>query len=284
VVEATEPFAQKHEVQLELVPVAENVRIEVDENRFVQAVSNLISNACKFSPKREKVVISATVTGGQVHLSVSDSGPGIPEEFRGRIFERFSQADSSAVRRAGGTGLGLHITRQIVERMNGRIGFDTAAGKGTTFWMDFPVVEDAGEAVVTNTTVLDASHRVNLPRILHVEDDVDLGKVLAVSLQGRAQVELATSLHQAELLLQKQRFDMIVLDMALPDGSGLDLLDRLETLTGAVLPVVILCAESPPAEVHARVATVMVKTRLSEAKVVETIVELLERNQETADV
>ena len=284
VVEATEPFAQKHEVQLELVPVAENVRIEVDENRFVQAVSNLISNACKFSPKREKVVISATVTGGQVHLSVSDRGPGIPEEFRGRIFERFSQADSSAVRRAGGTGLGLHITRQIVERMNGRIGFDTAAGKGTTFWMDFPVVEDASEAAVTNTTVLDASHRVNLPRILHVEDDVDLGKVLAVSLQGRAQVELATSLHQAELLLQKQRFDMIVLDMALPDGSGLDLLDRLETLTGAVLPVVILCAESPPAEVHARVATVMVKTRLSEAKVVETIVELLERNQETADV
>ena len=284
VVEATEPFAQKHEVQLELVPVADPARVNVDENRFVQAVSNLISNACKFSPKREKVVISATVAGGQVHLSVADRGSGIPEEFRGRIFERFSQADSSAVRRAGGTGLGLHITRQIVERMNGRIGFDSEVGKGSTFWMEFPIVVDAGEAAVTSITVLDASHRVNLPRILHVEDDVDLGKVLAVSLQGRAQVELAASLQQAEQLLRQKRFDMILLDIALPDGSGLDLLDRLEALTGAALPVVILCAEAPPPEVHARVAAVMVKTRLSEAKVVETIVGLLERAQETVDV
>jgi DNA-binding response OmpR family regulator len=132
--------------------------------------------------------------------------------------------------------------------------------------------------------VLDAPSRVNLPRILHVEDDVDLSKVLAVSLQGRAHVQLATSLHEAEQRLRQQRFDMILLDIALPDGSGLELLDRLESLTGAVLPVVILCAEAPPAEVHARVATVMVKTRLSEAKVVATIVELLERAQETVDV
>ena len=284
VVEATEPFAQKYEAQLELVPVADNVRINVDENRFVQAVSNLISNACKFSPKRGKVVIAATVAAGMVHLSVSDSGAGIPEEFRGRIFERFSQADSSAVRRAGGTGLGLHITRQIVERMNGRIGFDTEVGKGSTFWMEFPIVQEEGDVVGTSTTVLDASSRVNLPRILHVEDDADLSKVLAVSLQGRAQVVLATSLHEAEQRLHQQRFDMILLDIALPDGSGLQLLDRLETLTGPGLPVVILCAEAPPEEVHARVATVMVKTRLSEAKVVETIVELLERAQETVDV
>ena len=284
VVEATEPFAQKYEAQLELVPVADNVRISVDEDRFVQAMCNLISNACKFSPKRGRVVIGAKVGQGKVHLSVADSGPGIPEEFRGRIFERFSQADSSAVRRAGGTGLGLHITRQIVERMNGRIGFDTEVGKGTRFWMEFPVVVEASEAVVTGTTVLDAPNRISLPRILHVEDDADLSKVLAVSLQGRAQVELATSLHQAEQLLRQQRYDMIVLDIALPDGSGLELLDRLDSLAGAAVPVVILCAEAPPEEVHCRVATVMVKTRLSEAKVVETIVELLERSQETVDV
>ena len=284
VVEATEPFAQKYEAQLELVPLADNVRICVDEDRFVQAMCNLISNACKFSPKRGKVIISATVAQGQVHLSVTDCGPGIPEEFRGRIFERFSQADSSAVRRAGGTGLGLHITRQIVERMNGRIGFDTESGKGSTFWMEFPIVKESNEAVVMGTSVLDPSHRMNLPRILHVEDDVDLSKVLAASLQGRAHIELATSLHQAEQLLRQNPYAMVVLDIDLPDGSGLDLLDRLESLTGAAVPVVILCAEAPPAEVHCRVATVMVKTRLSEAKVVETIVELLERGQETVDV
>ena len=280
-VEATEPFAQRYEAQLELQPVAAGIRITVDEDRFVQAVCNLISNACKFSPQRGKVVIAASVAAGQVHLSVSDNGPGIPEEFRGRIFERFSQADSSAVRRAGGTGLGLHITRQIVERMNGRIGFETELGKGTTFWMEFPAVVNA---VAVAAPASEIPQQANLPRILHVEDDVDLGRVLAVSLQGRAAVELATSLSHAEQLLRQRRFDMILLDIALPDGSGLDLLDRLESLTGSAMPVVILCAESPPAEVHSRVATVMVKTRLSEAKVVETIVDLLERGQETVDV
>jgi PAS domain S-box-containing protein len=284
VVEATEPFAQKYEAQLELLPLPSDVRIAVDEDRFVQAMGNLISNACKFSPKRGKVVISATVAHGRVHLSVTDSGPGIPEEFRGRIFERFSQADSSAVRQAGGTGLGLHITRQIVERMNGYIGFDTQVGRGSTFWLEFPIVAAASKADIAGAAVLDPSHRGNLPRILHVEDDVDLGKVLAASLQGRAHIELATSLHQAEQLLCQGRYAMVVLDIDLPDGSGLDLLDRLESLTGAAVPVVILCAEAPPPEVHGRVATVMVKTRLSEAKVVETIVELLERGQETVDV
>jgi signal transduction histidine kinase len=77
-----------------------------------------------------------------VRLSVIDSGPGIPDEFRGRIFEKFSQADSSTGRRAGGTGLGLHITRQIVSHMNGTIGFDTQLGQGTTFWIEFPVVAE----------------------------------------------------------------------------------------------------------------------------------------------
>ena len=80
-----------------------------------------------------------TVAGShdQIRICVSDQGPGIPDDFRDRIFGKFSQADSSSTRRAGGTGLGLHISRQIVERMGGRIGFDTELGRGTTFWVEF---------------------------------------------------------------------------------------------------------------------------------------------------
>jgi signal transduction histidine kinase len=74
-------------------------------------------------------------------VNVVDRGPGIPEDFHERIFERFSQADSSTTRRAGGTGLGLHISRQIVERMNGTIGFESQVGRGTTFWVDFPLAD-----------------------------------------------------------------------------------------------------------------------------------------------
>jgi signal transduction histidine kinase len=79
----------------------------------------------------------------RARISVLDEGPGIPEEFRTRIFGRFSQAESSEGRRVGGTGLGLHIAQQMVERMGGRIGFDTELGRGTTFWVEFPMIRIA---------------------------------------------------------------------------------------------------------------------------------------------
>jgi signal transduction histidine kinase len=80
-----------------------------------------------------------------VRISVSDDGPGIPETFHARIFEKFSQADASSTREKGGTGLGLHIAKRFVEHMHGRIGFDSAPGRGSTFWIELPVaVRGAG--------------------------------------------------------------------------------------------------------------------------------------------
>jgi signal transduction histidine kinase len=76
--------------------------------------------------------------GDAVRISVRDDGPGIPEEFRARIFEKFSQADASATREKGGTGLGLHIARRFNEHMHGRIGFDSEVGAGSTFWVELP--------------------------------------------------------------------------------------------------------------------------------------------------
>jgi PAS domain S-box-containing protein len=140
-VQATESYAQKFAVSLEVEPIAADIRITVDEDRLAQVLSNLLSNAIKFSPQHGRVALMARLDAGRVRLSVADSGPGIPDEFRGRIFEKFSQADSSAGRRAGGTGLGLHITRQIVSHMHGTIGFDTQLGQGTTFWIEFPALE-----------------------------------------------------------------------------------------------------------------------------------------------
>jgi signal transduction histidine kinase len=115
-----------------------------DNGRLMQVLANLISNAAKYSPEDGIVTIGADAGKSRVRLWVKDRGSGIPESFHGRIFQKFSQADSSDTRQKGGTGLGLSIAKAIVERHGGTIGFETAEGKGTTFYFDLPVHEAAG--------------------------------------------------------------------------------------------------------------------------------------------
>lgn len=136
-VQAAEGYGQRLNVRFQLDTPASDVKVVVDEERLLQVLANLLSNAAKFSPAHETVQVNVAHSQEQVRICVIDRGPGIAEEFRDRIFGKFSQADSSSTRRAGGTGLGLHISRQIVERMGGRIGFDTVLGNGSTFWVEF---------------------------------------------------------------------------------------------------------------------------------------------------
>jgi signal transduction histidine kinase len=109
-----------------------------DRERLAQVLGNLLSNAAKFSPEGETVEISLTRSGGGFRVSVSDCGPGIPDEFRDRLFERFTQADSTDARQKGGTGLGLSISRSMVEKHDGVIGFESVPGEGATFYFDLP--------------------------------------------------------------------------------------------------------------------------------------------------
>jgi signal transduction histidine kinase len=138
-VESNEGYARKHHVSIALAAVDPAVRVVVDPDRFIQVLTNLLSNAVKYSPAAGTVRVAAERTGDAVRISVRDTGPGIPENFRARIFERFSQADASATREKGGTGLGLYIARRFIEQMQGRIGFDSEAGKGATFWVELAV-------------------------------------------------------------------------------------------------------------------------------------------------
>jgi len=112
--------------------------VNADRKRLLQVMTNLLSNAAKFSPEDHAVEVSAEDREGVVRIAVHDRGPGIPENFRTRIFGRFTQADSTTARQKGGTGLGLAICKRLVEMMQGRIGFDDRPGGGTSFWFELP--------------------------------------------------------------------------------------------------------------------------------------------------
>jgi signal transduction histidine kinase len=112
--------------------------VTADRKRLLQVMTNLLSNAAKFSPEGEVVEISTEEVSDGLRVGVHDRGPGIPEAFRQRIFGRFNQADSTTSRQKGGTGLGLAICKRLVEMMQGHIGFQDRDGGGTTFWFELP--------------------------------------------------------------------------------------------------------------------------------------------------
>lgn len=140
-VQSNEGYARRFNVRLELAAIDPSWRVNVDPDRYVQVMSNLLSNAAKYSAAGGLVQVWAERRGAGVRVHVKDQGPGIPEDFRDRIFEKFSQADSSTTREKSGTGLGLHIARRFVEHMQGRIGYESTPGHGSTFWVELPLVE-----------------------------------------------------------------------------------------------------------------------------------------------
>lgn len=135
-IEANLAYAKELGVSLILGRAVRTARVRADPDRLTQVMSNLLSNAAKFSPAHRPVVVAATRCGGNVRISVHDDGPGIPARFRRHLFQKFAQAPSGAAR--GGHGLGLSISKAIVERMGGHIAFTSDAGKGTTFFFDLP--------------------------------------------------------------------------------------------------------------------------------------------------
>jgi signal transduction histidine kinase len=134
---ATESLAQSKKLALK-TEVAKSLPVGLgDEQRLTQVLLNLVGNAIKFTDTGE-VRVTAKAVNGHFNVSVTDTGPGIPEHERARIFEQFHQVDSSLTKAKGGTGLGLAIAKQIVEMHGGRIWVESALGKGSTLQMELP--------------------------------------------------------------------------------------------------------------------------------------------------
>ena len=132
-------FANRFKIRLATPEPIHDAQVHVDRKRLLQVLTNLISNAAKFSPEGGTVELFADLGLEMVRVSIGDRGLGIPEEFRSRIFGRFAQADSALTRQKGGTGLGLAICKRLLEAMDGRIGFEDREGGGTFFFFEIPL-------------------------------------------------------------------------------------------------------------------------------------------------
>jgi len=238
--EATRPGAAAKEITLRFV-AGDAVMVVGDAGRLQQLASNLISNAVKFTPERGLVQVSLLKNGERVQLVVRDNGLGIAPEFLPHVFDRFTQADTTSARRAGGLGIGLALVRHISLLHGGQVRADSPGlGKGATFTVDLPAAPLAAALAAIGAPSPDQRRRAMenaLPevRVWIADDDPDAHEVVALTLkQTGAEVQSFGSGVQLvdafENALAKAPPDVLLLDLAMPEQDGFETLRRARSL------------------------------------------------------
>lgn len=240
-IKGNQAYADQYQVHYELDTDGKEVFVNVDQQRFLQVMANLMSNAAKFAPAGSSVMIRTLMQGNKMRIEVQDQGAGIPEEFRGRIFQKFAQADSSDTRKKGGTGLGLAITKELVERMGGEIGFVSELNVGTTFYFKLPVIEVSDDISFLDMSEIDSG---DLP-ILIIEDDDIIADIIALVLQrGGYKTQIALNGQHALELLRQSPFAAVTLDLMLPDLPGMEVIRQIRDDVGLKdLPIIVISAK-----------------------------------------
>jgi signal transduction histidine kinase len=156
IIESIKLYAEQKNIRLSFSSALRRKVITIDEDKYERILLNLLSNAIKFTPEGKSIMvdISRKTVGGikKICIRVRDEGPGIPDDKRDLVFQRFGQVDSSLTRRAEGTGLGLHLVRLLVETMNGEITLESEAGAGSAFTVFLPEITSEVTAVEKERT------------------------------------------------------------------------------------------------------------------------------------
>ncbi|MCO6480754.1 MAG: helix-turn-helix domain-containing protein [Phaeodactylibacter sp.] len=266
--ESFQTYANSRNLSLRFHTSLESLVMDYDPEQLKQVVTNLISNAVKFTPSGGEVTVRAKEEDKQLFLEVSDNGVGIDQEKLPYIFNRFYQADSSTTRRGEGTGIGLAHTQELVKLMGGDIAVESQLGKGTTFTISLPIrhtAEPEGyagaqmEEAPTPLTTLPAAeetfrrppstvHRplfASLPHLLLIEDNPDVVTYLRSCLSDFYQLDVAyNGLIGIEKAIENIP-DLIISDVMMPEKNGYEVCDTLKNdERTSHIPIILLTAKA----------------------------------------
>ena len=243
---AAQPLAAKNDNRLVVTGADKVGKMRVDPMRLRQIVLNLLSNACKFT---EKGTISLTVShdgGEQIEFKVADTGIGMTPEQLGRLFQEFSQADSSTTRKYGGTGLGLAITDRLCRMMGGGITVASEPGKGTTFSVTLPMrhspvpSSSPPDSRKDSRIITDTGRRTN--RVLVIDDDATVRDIMRRYLSREGfDIVTAQDGNEGIALARELMPSVITLDILMPGTGGWSVLQELKSDPNlAAIPVIMI--------------------------------------------
>jgi PAS domain S-box-containing protein len=251
------PLAHERTVRLTADLGACHRHVTADRQRLKQVLLNLLSNAVKYNRDGGEVAVScAEGAPGRLRLQVKDTGPGIPAALMDRLFEPFERLGAE-LGHVEGTGLGLALSRQLVELMGGEIGAESREDEGSVFWIELDIAHPPGTAGPAPRGAAEDNER--LPRrpghrrVLLIEDNLANLKVIQNVMAGRAYVELVPAMtgRLGLELAREHRPDLILLDQHLPDVTGDEVLHRLKADTKTRgIPVVVVSADATPGRMH----------------------------------
>lgn len=254
VVQMVIPLAEKRGLEFR-VPVLERVwpNIMVDDMRLKQVLLNLLSNAVKYNVADGTLTLDCEQAADHLMIKVSDTGEGISPEGIAELFQPFSRLGKE-YGQVEGTGIGLTITKELVEQMNGEIGVESNLGQGTVFWVKFPldptaVADDVVDAVDEKHELGSVQHHGT---VLYVEDN-EANRMLMEGLFEQfpnLRLLMAKSAEEGLNIVEAEQPDMLMLDIALPGMSGTKMLQTVRERDGNKVPIIAISAHAMPHKVE----------------------------------
>ncbi len=265
ILESLHSLAQSKGVQMHFLSDMEVLTIDFDQTRLQQVVTNLLSNAIKFTPKGGHIYLSLHTQKEALVLKVKDNGAGIPPDKLPLIFDRFYQVDDTATRHGEGTGIGLTLTKELVELMGGKITVQSPApdGVGTEFSVSLPIHQNAemgpaklpaplmtapsfsDEMAATQTTESPLSPNPDLPLLLLIEDNTDVAMYIKACLEGRYTIEWAANGAIGIERALETIPDIIISDVMMPEKDGYEVCQTLKNdERTSHVPIVLLTAKA----------------------------------------